>query len=386
MQTSRKKSLAHLLKNKGATIPEPDSVWFDQDVNPDNIATNITVYPGCRIMGKSTSIGQGCVLGAEGTVTIQDCNLANDVYLGGGFFAQSVFMPHVKLGACAHIRPGCLLEEYASSGHAVGLKQTVLFPFVILGSLINFCDCLMAGGTSTSDHSEVGSSYIHFNYTPYGDKATASLFGDVTRGVLLDQQRVFLGGHGGTVGPCRVEYGTLVPAGCILRKDITEGGKIVYEPPIQQPLSIPFDPCKPRNLDRLIRNNLTYIGNITALRAWYRFVREPLTTTNKFYQACIKGAYRSFDIILEERISRLKQLSKESKLNQLASDLPKTIALETIRTSPAVPFPEKILAALQKGLTEDCNYVTAIRSLSPDVRDSARKWLGGIVKSVFELW
>ena len=49
----------------------------------------------------------------------------------------------------------------------------------------------MSGGTSRRDHSEVGSSYIHFNFTPDGDKTTPSLFGDVVHGVLLDQPAVF---------------------------------------------------------------------------------------------------------------------------------------------------------------------------------------------------
>jgi UDP-N-acetylglucosamine/UDP-N-acetylgalactosamine diphosphorylase len=52
------------------------------------------------------------------------------------------------------------------------LKQTILFPFVTLGSLINFCDIFMSGGSDRKNHSEVGSSYIHFNYTPNQDKAT----------------------------------------------------------------------------------------------------------------------------------------------------------------------------------------------------------------------
>jgi UDP-N-acetylglucosamine/UDP-N-acetylgalactosamine diphosphorylase len=85
--------------------------------------------------------------------------------------------------------------------HAVGLKQTILFPFVTLGSLINFCDCLMGGGTSRRNHSEVGSSFIHFNYTPRQDKATASLLGDVPRGVMLDQPPIFLGGREESSGP-----------------------------------------------------------------------------------------------------------------------------------------------------------------------------------------
>ena len=134
------------------------------------------------------------------------------------------------------MREGCLLEEEAGGAHCVGLKQTILFPFVTLGSLINFCDCLMAGGTSRQDHSEVGSSYIHFNYTPDGDKTTASLFGDVPRGVMLDQPPIFLGGQGGAVGPVRVGFGTVVTAGSVLRGDVLEDGKLVAIAPPQRDL------------------------------------------------------------------------------------------------------------------------------------------------------
>lgn len=54
----------------------------------------------------------------------------------------------------------------------------------------------MAGGTSRKDHSEVGSSYIHFNFTPDGDKTTPSLIGDVPRGEMLNQTPIFLGRQG----------------------------------------------------------------------------------------------------------------------------------------------------------------------------------------------
>lgn len=77
------------------------------------------------------------------------------------------------MGSGAHVRGGTILEEEANGAHTVGLKQTILMPFVTLGSLINFCDVLLAGGTSRTNHSEVGSSYIHFNFTPDGDKTTA---------------------------------------------------------------------------------------------------------------------------------------------------------------------------------------------------------------------
>jgi len=104
------------------------------------------------------------------------------VELKGGYCRSSLFLDGAAVGSGAQVREGCILEEGARGGHCVGLKQTILFPFVTLGSLVNFCDCLMAGGTGKKDHSEVGSSYIHFNYTPEQDKANPSLIGDVPQG------------------------------------------------------------------------------------------------------------------------------------------------------------------------------------------------------------
>jgi len=155
------------------------------------------------------------VIGAEAPVTIENCQLGRGVKLKGGYFSGAVFLDGSNMGSGAHVREGTILEEEASGAHAVGLKQTVLLPFVTLGSLINFCDILMAGGASRKDHSEVGSSYIHFNYTPNQDKATASLVGDVPRGVLLNQKSIFLGGQGGLVGPARIAYGCVIAAGGI---------------------------------------------------------------------------------------------------------------------------------------------------------------------------
>src|SRR5690606_11549176 len=123
----------------------------------------------------------------------------------------------------AHFRAGTVLEEEASTAHVVGLKQTILLSFVTLGSLINFCDCLMAGGTSRRDHSEVGSGFIHFNFTPWGregDKATPSLVGDVVSGVFLRQPRILHGGCGGMIGPGSVGYGAVVGAGQVIRRPV----------------------------------------------------------------------------------------------------------------------------------------------------------------------
>ena len=91
------------------------------------------------------------------------------------------------------VRKGSLYEEASSSAQHTDTKMTVLFPWNPLGSNINFCDVILAGGTGPGlgYFSEVGSGTIHFNFTIRGDKATASLFGDVSRGVFLDRVHVF---------------------------------------------------------------------------------------------------------------------------------------------------------------------------------------------------
>ncbi|MDP6849184.1 MAG: hypothetical protein QGI24_10405, partial [Kiritimatiellia bacterium] len=260
----------------GTDIRNPQSVHIDESVDPSRISPQAIIHPGCRIYGVNTTIGPGSELGQEGPVTIEDCQLADKVILKGGYFSGSTMLSGVTFGSGAHVRPGTLLEEQSSCAHSVGLKQTVLLPFVTLGSLVNFCDCLMAGGTSGLDHSEVGSSYIHFNYTPHQDKATPSLIGDVARGVMLDCPPIFLGGQGGLVGPSRIDYGTIIAAGTVYRRDVTTPGTLVFGQFARTTGKMPYQPGLYGSISRIVENNLVYIGNIVALREWYRSVRTPL--------------------------------------------------------------------------------------------------------------
>ena len=193
------------------------------------------------------------------------------------------------MGDVRRCRDGTILEEEANGAHCVGLKQTILFPFVTLGSLINFCDCLMAGGTSRKNHSEVGSSYIHFNYTPNQDKATASLIGDVPRGVMLNQPPIFLGGQGGMVGPLRLGYGTVVAAGSILRQDCPEDNQLITGASRHNKVKdvvLKFYP----NIRRILQNNVLYIANLAALESWYIDVRESYFAAQEFGPLIYAGA------------------------------------------------------------------------------------------------
>ncbi len=147
------------LIDKGVTFCNPLSVDIGDEVDIDRISGDgVKIYPGCRIDGDKTVISAGAQIGREGPATIEDCQIGPRVELKGGYFCKSVFLGQANLGLGAQVREACILEEEAGGAHCVGLKQTILFPFVTLGSLVNFCDCLMSGGTSRKNHSAVGSS------------------------------------------------------------------------------------------------------------------------------------------------------------------------------------------------------------------------------------
>lgn len=374
------------LIEKGVEVPNAFSLDIGDDVDVARISgQGVTVYPGCRIFGAKTVISAGVKLGAEGPVTIDDCRLGPKVELKGGYFKQSVFLEKANMGLGAQVREGCLLEEEANGAHCVGLKQTILFPFVTLGSLINFCDCLMAGGTSRKDHSEVGSSYIHFNYTPDGDKTTASLFGDVPRGVMLNRPPIFLGGEGGAVGPVRVGYGTVVAAGSILLHDIPDDGKLVAAAP---PPGFERDrrPHAYRNLVRVVRNNVIYLANLVALEEWYKKVREPFFARQEMGGLVYAGALEMLSLAREERTKRLAAMAEKVSTADTAGRAFREQAAEvcalfgdTSATGEVGSEGVQFLAALQSAGPGPADYIQTIQGLTPDVSAKGIQWLQGIV-------
>ena len=392
-------TLIQQLASRGVRLPSPETIYIAPDVNPERIAADVTIHPGCRLSGAELSIGPGCVLGAEAPATVADCQLGGKVHLAGGFFDRATFLDGFKAGSGAHVRPGCLFEEGSSIAHSVGVKQTVFLPWVTAGSLINFCDCLMAGGTGRKDHSEIGSSYIHFNFTPHQDKATASLIGDVPRGALLNQPPIFLGGQGGLVGPAVIEYGTVIPAGQVWRGDVTEPGRLVAKPAFKVAINTPYDTRQYPSIQRVIRNNLRYVGNMLALDAWYRTVRARFMLADPFGAACHAGALKRIAEILDERLARLDELAR--KIEQSLA-LEKACAAEEehrafvarwpamkesltafVREREALAAPASV-AAFVTALTATDDYLKTIQSLSPETTQMLTEWLGGLLRSLLD--
>ncbi|MGD8836907.1 MAG: protein GlmU [Desulfobacteraceae bacterium] len=384
-----------VLLDKGVKIPNPESVEIGDDIDVDRISGDgVTIYSGCKLYGRETFIGDGAAIGFEGPATIKNCYLGPSVALNGGFFEKAAFLEKSSCGLGSHVRQGTILEEEANIAHTVGLKQTILFPYVTLGSLINFCDCLMAGGTSRKNHSEVGSSYIHFNYTPNQDKATASLIGEVTKGVMLNQSPIFLGGQGGLVGPCRIAYGTIVAAGCICRKDQMREGNLVMEGG-PRTARIPFKPGGYRNLKRVLDHNYHYIGHLLALWQWYEGVRE-LFIGPGFPRPLADGLKKTLKLGIDERIRQLGRL--RDKVEESVStnkpeglehrfcaqwDLISGTLTDLQAYQGSQDLKEQFARVVEKRIQRNGkNYTRCIKSMEADQTKIGTLWLQSIVDHV----
>ncbi len=410
---SRSRKKVEQLMRKGVAVPNPESVLIGDEVELDRIAGDgVVIYPGCKIFGEKTLIMSGVKLGYEGPVTVEDCQIGPDVELKGGFFRRSAFLEKANMGYGAQVRDGCILEEEANGAHTVGLKHTILLPFVTLGSLINFCDCLMAGGTSRKNHSEVGSSYVHFNYTPNQDKATASLIGDVPRGVMLNQPPIFLGGQGGMVGPLRLGYGTVIAAGVVCRRDVLDDHQLVLAQGLRTnavgktDLVSDFHPGVYSHVKDRVINNINYIANLVALKHWYVSVRSRFMRGPSMGEMLYEGVLDKLDMALNERIKRLKALSgkmsesakryqsvmkgkvSEKLLRQKQELFDRWQEVEAVFAksredagdpSCREPFLEHIERAVRE---KGSDYVGVIQGLDATWSAEGTRWLQGIVDGI----
>jgi UDP-N-acetylglucosamine/UDP-N-acetylgalactosamine diphosphorylase len=391
--TRQKKSKVSQLIHRGVRIDCPDSIEIGEEVDVGKISgQGVVIHAGSKIFGDTTLILRNARIGFEAPATVKNCQIGPEVELKGGFFEDAVFLANAKAGLGSHVREASIFEEQASIAHTVGTKHTILFPFVTLGSLINFCDCLIAGGTSRKNHSEVGSSYIHFNFTPNQDKATASLIGDVPKGVMLNQSPIFLGGQGGLVGPCRLTYGTTVAAGTIVRKDELRTGRLLSGG-AEKSVNLPYAPGRYLNKKRVVTNNIVYIANLIALSQWYQQVRG-LFISEDFPDALLTGLKEKLNCAISERMDRLDAFYdkmhasaearkvSEQALSQMEfdpQDLLKRFKTEKGDASQRDSFLEKVRKSInQNGM----DYIAVIQALPPSVRAVGIQWLQGIVDRV----
>jgi len=331
-----------ILESQGVTILDRRQVYLDEAVDLRHVRASAILYPGTRLIGSGTFVGAGAKIGLEGPAVLENTVIGENAEVASGYLKDSVMLRDARVGANAHIRVGTLLEEEASTGHAVGLKHTILMSFVTLGSLINFCDGLISGGRSRKEHTEVGSGFIHFNYTPRGrsgDKATPSLIGDVAHGVFLREPRIFLGGLSGIVGPQKVGFGSFTVAGQVIRREVPPN-RIVGE--AARSIDKEFHDLN-QFPSRILGLNLGYIGQLAALQAWYRHVRLARISMGPKYEdlrIVTQAAADLLSVSIDERFQRLRQFLDERGLPTPL--LSSTVPVCPLRVEPSEPYIDHI--------------------------------------------
>lgn len=320
------------LRARGVIIHCPQATVIGSDVNPDRFEAGVEIYPSTTIVGSESLYRAGTKLGKTGGGYFSNVRAGRNCDLFGGYFDDCVFLDGVVVRGHSEVRGGTLLEEGCEGAHHCGYKMTVMLPFVVAGSLINFCDALFAGGTSRKDHSEIGSCLALYNYTPWSDKF-ASQFGDVPSGVFMRSPRIFVGGQTQIVSPVHVAYGSVIPAGCAVRRSVPSG-RLYGER--MMPTDMPFDPTLYGGLAPKFALTRQYVGNLKALQAWYARVRRP-NADGALEEALLDAAVAQIEAGIKERIKRLGKIidklpaSRAQHATALAGALPKAVPLHTKR-------------------------------------------------------
>ncbi|MCB1022700.1 MAG: hypothetical protein H6509_05335 [Bryobacterales bacterium] len=370
------------LSDRGVNVWGSDRVYISDDVPVENIEPGSTIY-NATISGPKTFIGRGAKVGQSGHARVADCQIGRDCDIGAGTYDRATLLEGATVRGFAELRPGTLLEEEVEAAHSVAFKNTILTATCVTGSILNYCDLFMSGGTSRDDHSEVGSGVVHFNFDPRQDK-WGSLMGDV-RGVLLRSAPVFVGGQVGLVAPVHIDFGAVVAAGSIVRHDVGPGC-VHFEVARTQNVE-GFDREIYTGLKRKLLTTAKLIGNLWALSSWYADVRMPFADSDQtpLYEAAREQIQRHID----ERVKRINKIIRklprslekagERARGELRAEHEMLIAQQShiegalIRPSTAAA-PESFLREYELG-RKTKSHLDTIRTLSPDSVRYAEKWL-----------
>lgn len=379
------------LADRGVDIWGAHKVYVGEEVPIENFESGAVLYDA-TITGANTRIGAGSRIGVSGPARIDDCQIGRDCELGAGVYEGSTLLDGAKVRGFAELRPGTLLEEGAEAAHCCAFKNTILTAGAVAGSMINFCDAMLTGGTSRADHSEIGSGAVHFNFDPRGDK-WGSLFGDV-RGVLLRSAPIFLGGQCGLVAPLHVDFGAVTAAGSIVRRDV--GPDCVKFETAQTGVLAGFDREIYASLQRKFLSTADLIGTLWALDVWYQSVRLAYADErlNPLYEAARGQATNH----VKERVKRLEKIidklprslekAEAAALGQTERkdvrgehrtilENRQAITKSLLRAPEATPAPEEFMREYEAARTNR-SHIDAIQGLTAESAKSAASWLGGI--------
>ncbi|MEO7240219.1 MAG: bifunctional UDP-N-acetylglucosamine diphosphorylase/glucosamine-1-phosphate N-acetyltransferase GlmU [Sphingomicrobium sp.] len=166
--------------NGGATLIDPESVWFAYDTK---LGRDVTVEPHV-VFGPGVSVADGAVIHAFSHI--------EGAAIGAG----------ASIGPFARIRPGTLLGDHSKVGNFVELKNAE----VAAGAKVNHLSYI--GDASIGAKANIGAGTITCNYDGFAKHRTSIGAG------------AFIGSNTALVAPVTIGDGAIVGAGSVITKDV----------------------------------------------------------------------------------------------------------------------------------------------------------------------
>ncbi len=165
---------------QGATLIDPDSVWFSADTK---LGRDCTIEPHV-VFGPGVAIADGAVIRAFSHI--------EGATIAGG----------CEVGPFARLRPGAVMEQGSKVGNFVEMKKTRLGR----GAKANHLTYL--GDADVGDKANVGAGTITCNYDGFGKHRT------------LIGEGAFIGSNSALVAPVSIGAGAIVGAGSVITRDV----------------------------------------------------------------------------------------------------------------------------------------------------------------------
>ena len=183
----------------GVTIVDPATTWIDVDVT---IGQDTTILPGTQLLG-ATTIGGGCVIGPE--VTMTDTEVQDGASIVRAEINLAIIGPQATVGPYSYLRPGTVVGAKGKVGGFVETKNATIGIGAKVPHLTYCSDATIGAGAN------IGAGTIFANYDGVGKHHT-------TVG-----QHSFVGSDSVLVAPVTIADGAYVGAGSVVTKDVAPG-------------------------------------------------------------------------------------------------------------------------------------------------------------------
>ena len=197
-ETIMRDRLRRIHMKNGVTIPNPQSVYIEADVE---IGGDTVIYDGAMIMA-GTRIGKNCTI--MGASQLTNAVIGDNVDINNSVIKDSTVNSGTTVGPFAYIRPNCVVGENVKVGDFVELKNSTI------GSNTKISHLTYVGDSDVGENVNFGCGTVTVNYD--GSKKYRCTIGD----------NAFIGCNTNLVAPVTVKEGAYTAAGSTITDEVPE--------------------------------------------------------------------------------------------------------------------------------------------------------------------